>query len=69
MRSSSWLAETERMMGDLHEYLIDYIKNIFGDSLCLCGVRRRILGVRVRKACYLGVSMCPWGEEGLGGWT
>ncbi|XP_038199051.1 PI-PLC X domain-containing protein 1 isoform X4 [Arvicola amphibius] len=30
----------EGMTGDLHEYLIDCIKNIFGDSLCPRGVRR-----------------------------
>lgn len=41
----------------MHEYLIDCIKNIFGDSLCPRGVRRRIVrivGVRVRKAWARG---------------
>ncbi|CAO2593179.1 PI-PLC X domain-containing protein 1 [Lemmus lemmus] len=59
----------EGMTGDLHEYLIDCIKNVFRDLLCLRGVRRRTVGVRVRKAWYLGIGMWPQGEEGLGRWT
>ncbi|KAK7796583.1 hypothetical protein U0070_001366 [Myodes glareolus] len=47
----------EGMTRDLHEYLIDCIKNIFGNTLCPRGVRRRIVrivGVRVRKAWARG---------------